>query len=282
MFAFSKYEATKNDFLVCDVRGTVVPPNADQVVQVCDRRSGVGADGVLLLADSNLPECDLRFQLINADGSDAEMSGNGIRALVAHAVHLGIHRARETADALTVETPAGTRRVSFNIDGHSRSGVASVAMGHAAIETAELRPSVSIPGIESGTAVNVGNPHWVFVLPDAAALDALDLSQVGPALERDPQFPYRTNVEFIVPLDDQTLRFRVWERGVGETLSCGTGATAAAAVAIDRQLVTSPVEVQVPGGSLRVARIDEVADTRTYELTGPVRWCFDVRWTPRD
>lgn len=276
MFAFSKYEATGNDFLVTDVRGTLLPPTAAQVIAACDRHRGVGADGVILFGDPTTSEGDCSFTLINADGSPAEMSGNGIRALAAHAVHLGVHRDRSPHTELAVDTPAGLRTVTLDLDPKGRLRAAHVRMGVLTIEEQELTAQEA-PMLGTGVVVSVGNPHWVFTLGSPEEVTQFDLARYGPSLESDPQFPLRTNTELIALETDGSLRFRVWERGAGETLSCGTGATAAAAVAIRRGLAQSPVLVHLPGGDLTVAWSGNPNDAPV--LSGPVNHCFDLRWT---
>ncbi|MGB2756323.1 MAG: diaminopimelate epimerase [Acidimicrobiia bacterium] len=275
MFAFSKYEATGNDFLVMDARGTLVPPTPEQVIRACDRHLGIGADGVILLGDPTSSEGDCSFALINADGSGAEMSGNGIRALAAHAVHLGIHRDRGAPTELNVDTIVGVRTLTLDCDPKGRLLAASVTMGAIVIAEEDLAAPEGT-GLGSGAVVDVGNPHWVFVLEDPTAVSAFDLAQIGPTLEHDLRFPARTNVELIAVESDRSLRFRVWERGAGETLSCGTGATAAAAVAIRSELVSSPVTVHLPGGDLFVEWSGVAQEVPV--LTGPVNHCFDLRW----
>ena len=275
MFAFSKYEATGNDFLVMDVRGTLVPPTPEDVVAVCDRHRGIGADGVILFGDPTTEEGDCSFKLINADGSQAEMSGNGIRALAAHAVRLGAHRDRVPHTELKVDTPAGLRMLTLDIDTKGRLRSAQVSMGLVAIDEQE-RTSAAAPMLGRGVVVDVGNPHWVFTLESPNDVAGFDLARHGPSLENDSAFPARTNTELIAVEHDGSLRFRVWERGAGETLSCGTGATAAAAVAIQRSLATSPVLLHLRGGDLTVTWSGDRNEAPI--LSGPVNHCFDVRW----
>ncbi len=251
MHALYKYDATGNDFLVLDIRENTTIPASAQVQQWCDRTSGFGADGVLLLGAPEHSTNDCSFRLLNADGSEAEMSGNGIRALAAEAVRLGIHLHREPHNELQIETPAGTRKVTLVCAEEGKLASASVAMGEVSIAPS-TRNAPNAMELPSGVVASVGNPHWVFLLDTPATVTELDLQAIGPVLEHDPQFPERTNVEFIAPQADGSLNFRVWERGAGETKSCGTGATAAAAIAIASEIATAPVTVHVPGGILTV------------------------------
>jgi diaminopimelate epimerase len=241
---------------------------------LCDRHTGVGADGLILLTPGD-DGADLTMILHNADGGIAEMSGNGIRALAWAAAAAGYD-----GDALTVDTGAGRRTVEVTRDRHGAVVHAVVDMGPVTFDPAAIPVDAASPfdltaevhGVTyHGDAAGMGNPHFVCVVED---VDQARVTQHGPRLEVDARFPRRTNVEFVAPDGAGGLRMRVWERGVGETMSCGTGACAAAAVAHRRSLVGSTVAVQVPGGTLTV----EVGDT--IRLGGPVVHVFDVTVDP--
>lgn len=263
-----KLHATGNDFLVADAPG---PAPAD-VARLCDRHRGVGADGLLLLGPGD-DRVDCTMTLFNADGSEAEMSGNGVRCLAWVAVQAGLAH----DDRLVVRTAAGIRTVDLDVDptrGALRS--ATVDMGPVTFDPAAVpvdAPSAfdldaGYHGVTyHGDAAGLGNPHLVLLVDD---VDQARVTQHGPHLEHDPRFPNGANVEFIAVTGPDELRMRVWERGVGETLSCGTGACAAAAVAHRRQLVGEDVTVHVLGGDLSVHLGD------TVRLGGPVVHVFDV------
>jgi diaminopimelate epimerase len=219
---------------------------------------------------------DVEMVLFNADGQIAEMSGNGIRCLAAEAVGAG----RGDGKRLVVDTAAGRREVHyetrFERDGSVRVASATVDMGPATFDPDTIpldAPSAfdltaEYHGVEyHGDAAGMGNPHFVLFVDDPASAR---VTQHGPHLEHDTRFPRRTNVEFVAVSGNDELTMRVWERGVGETLSCGTGACAAAAVAHRRGLVGTTVAVRVPGGELAV----ELGDT--VHLGGPVVHVFDV------
>ena len=264
----SKLHATGNDFLVADAPG----PDPRAVTRLCDRHRGLGADGLLVLGRGR-DGSDATMTLYNADGRTAEMTGNGIRCLA----WVAVERGWAAADRLVVDTEAGRRPLDLERDpATGRLLSASVDMGAVTFEPAAIpidAPSAldleaTYHGITyHGDAAGIGNPHLVLFVDD---IDRARVTQHGPHLEHDPRFPSGTNVEFITPVGPNHLRMRVWERGVGETLSCGTGACAAAAVARRRGLVGTDVTVQVPGGDLRV----ELGET--VRLGGPVVHVFDV------
>ncbi|HXY91102.1 MAG TPA: diaminopimelate epimerase [Acidimicrobiia bacterium] len=239
----SKLHATGNDFLVHE--GDLP---AEAAPLLCDRHRGVGADGLLLLLPG-AGDADCAMVLYNADGSRAEMSGNGVRCLAWAAVRAGLGDGKR----LVVGTDAGRRVVDVECDAAGDVVAAAVDMGPVTIGRDDT--------------ADVGNPHLVLFVDDVAAAP---VTSDGPGLEHDPRFPDRTNVEFVAVTGANELTMRVWERGVGETLSCGTGACAAAAVAHAKGLVGDHVTVRVPGGDLAV----ELGDTA--RLGGPVVHVFDV------
>jgi len=226
-----KMNGTHNAFVVVDARST---PLADPVAfarQICDPAHGLGADGLLLALPS--ATADVRMRIINADGSEAEMCGNGIRCL---ARYLDEHDGRAAAVVETLAGPIATRVLS------REPYLVAETMG---------TPQIGAPHAVAGytvTPVDVGNPHVVLFVDD---LDAIDIRTLGPRIERDPRYPAGTNVH-VAQLDGERLRVLHWERGAGATAACGTGAVAVAAVAITAHGVRSPVTLEVPGGTLRV------------------------------
>jgi len=273
----SKLHATGNDFLVWSWLGAssgLPIPSAPQAAALCDRHRGVGADGLIIVKPGQ-DGADAEMLLFNADGGVAEMSGNGLRTLAWVAARGGLG----ADDSLTVDTGGGRRHVELTRDPATGEVVAAtVEMGAATFDPAEIPFALDSPfGITAeyhgtryeGDAAGMGNPHLVVFVDDPAAAR---VTQHGPHLEHDARFPRRTNVEFVRATPDATdeLDMRVWERGVGETLSCGTGACAAAAVAHRRGLVGERVVVHVPGGDLAV----ELG--ATVRLGGPVVHVFDV------
>jgi len=278
MTRLAKLHATGNDFLVLDA---VRQPEAlgfgpGPAAALCDRHRGVGADGLILLVagDDGVDGVDGRMILINADGKPAEVSGNGLRCLAWVAVRAGLGDGKR----LIIGTDAGVHTIDVELDAAGDVVAATTDMGTATFEPAAI-PVTAPSALEfeatfhgvtyNGDAVGMGNPHLVLVVDDPAAAR---VTQHGPRLEHDDRFPNGVNVEFIAAgPEPDAITMRVWERGVGETLSCGTGACASAVVAHRRGLVTDDrVTVHVPGGDLTVDLGDSI------RLGGPVAHVFDV------
>jgi diaminopimelate epimerase len=261
---FTKHEGAGNDFLVVLDPDDTLRLSGDHIRLLCDRHRGVGADGLIRVTRGG-DGADLTMQLHNADGGEAEMSGNGIRCLAQAAVDAGW----AFPPCFLVATAAGVRTVTFmagEVPGWAR---ASVDMG--AVTLGPTREPVD--GRPAQTA-DVGNPHLVLVGPGVADVD---LAQRGPEIQAE--FPGGINVEWIEPArdaDGDFLLLRVWERGAGETLACGTGSVAAAAVARQAGLVTGsgPIRVLNPGGMLEVTL--GRGDLDPSVLAGPVRKVADV------
>jgi diaminopimelate epimerase len=268
---FHKMQGAANDFIVVDGRQLAKVAWASVAVRVCDRRLGVGGDGILVLEDSQVE--DFRMLYHNADGSAGEMCGNGIRCMAKFALDIGATSARQ----LNWETGAG--RVTTDVLEYGR-GPARVRadMGPPRFAPADIPVKAdgdnvrevpfAVNGTElSITCVSMGNPHAVTFVDSVAGFP---LEQLGPEVEHHEAFPNRTNFEIVEVIDAGHLRMRVWERGVGETQACGTGACA---VAVAGQLVrqTKPeVEIDLPGGRLTVAwRPGE-----NVLLTGPAETSF--------
>lgn len=267
---FSKYEGLGNDFLL--VEGTDehdLPPA--RVSSLCDRRFGVGADGVLLLLPSRDPDCAIRMRVVNADGSVPEMCGNGVRCV---ALHLA-RRLRQREARVVIDTDAGPRACMVNDAGGE--GMVTVDMG---VVRVFGERAVSVGAAADGgrrevelTTADAGNPHAVLF----GAFARGDVEHLGPRLATHPDFPGGTNVEFALVARDG-IDLLVWERGVGITFACGTGACATAAVACAKGLAPrkTPIAVRLPGGPLEVT-IDE--DGRTT-MRGPARLVFSGRIDP--
>jgi diaminopimelate epimerase len=268
----AKLHATGNDFLVqLALDGDEAELDGVAVAALCDRHRGVGADGLITIGPAR-DGADCSMVLVNADGGRAEMSGNGVRCLTWVAAKAGLTRGNE----LVVETAAGRREVTFERDSWGDVTAAEVDMGEVTFDPARIpvdaRSPFDLEAVVDGTtyrgdAAGVGNPHFVFLVDDPADIPVV---AHGARIEHDARFPRRTNVEFIAVTGTDRLAMRVWERGVGETQSCGTGACASAAVAHRRDLVGERVQVDVLGGSLTVTLREHV------RLGGPVVHVFDV------
>jgi diaminopimelate epimerase len=253
---FQKMHGTLNDFVVLhDMDGTITL-SSDQVAYICDRRAGVGADGVIVVRPSN--KADFFMDYVNSDGSLAEMCGNGIRCLAKYVYDSGL----TTKTTLPVETRAGVKLLELSPGQDGRIDSVCVDMGAPIFEPKEIPVNLESQGspiidqeLSAGsrtfkaTILSMGNPHCVIVVDE----DPGPLPQtLGPTLETHPLFPAKTNVEFIRILSRDRILMRVWERGSGETLSCGTGACASAVAANLKGLVDALVTVELRGGNLEI------------------------------
>jgi diaminopimelate epimerase len=258
----TKLHATGNDFLVHPAVDGAPPKLAPAAVALlCDRHRGIGADGLITITPGK-NGADCTMSLLNADGGAAEMSGNGIRCLAYVAAQAGLG----TNAQLIVDTDGGRRAVALTRNNAGEVVAADVDMGPVTLGGRKMQ--FALDGVEYvGDAADVGNPHVVCFVDDP---DAVPVTEHGPKIERDPRFARGANVEFVAVNRADMLIMRVWERGAGETLSCGTGACAAAAVAHAHGLVGEEVVVAVRGGELTVAL------GPTVRLGGPVAHVFDV------
>jgi diaminopimelate epimerase len=291
---FTKVEGLGNDFVVVDLRRAPAPPASggpspeepDVVRRICDRHFGVGADGVIAILPSNLPSSlptergDVRMRVLNADGSEAEMCGNGIRcvAKVLYETDPALRRS-----PLRIETGAGVLECAIDaIDGEVRS--VAVQMGRPRLTRSEipLAPGGMERVVRTGiaavgrpfqfTGVSMGNPHAVIFVDDPGASLRGLAESFGPTLEQAPTFPHRTNVEFARIRDGQ-IDLVVWERGCGITLACGTGAcaTVVAACLEERLVPGGEVAVNLPGGTLHITVAPNYTGVR---MRGPARSVF--------
>lgn len=275
---FVKLHGTGNDFVVIDARTLDHDWNA-LATAICDRHFGVGGDGLILACGSD--RADVRMRIFNADGSEAEMSGNGMRCLVKFAVDGGLVSPR--GYELDVETGAGVLRVRIATAGGLVTSVRE-SMGPPHLAPREIpvaidaaAPVTSLEMQVDGhrldvTPVSMGNPHAVY-FQEAPVAD-YPLHAVGPLVEHHELFPKRTNFEVVRMLGRDRAEMRVWERGVGETLSCGSGASATMVAARLRGLVDREIELRVPGGILEL----EWDGEGDVILTGPVVESFRGEW----
>ena len=298
--AFTKLNGLGNDFVVAADPASSIELTAEQVARICDRRFGVGADGVILVRPSARPECAGYMHYINADGTLAQMCGNGVRCFAKFLVDSGMVDAAD--GRLVADTLAGPKPISFELGADGLLATATVDMGRPVLDPARvptsLAPNAVSPSgeayaadmpIESPwgsfrfTCVSMGNPHAVcFVddwaaLPDAAfrragdkSLETFDVDAVGEFFEGCAAFPEKANVEF-AEVRDESIAMRVFERGCRETLACGTGACATSVAATLTGRAGRGNDVVLPGGTLRIRWED---DGRVL-MTGPAAKSFE-------
>ena len=270
---FSKMHGAGNDFVVLDLRDGAPPPGADLCRALADRRTGVGCDQVLTIEAPTAPGALARFRIWNADGSEAGQCGNGARCVAAWLARDGA-----IADDFVLESPAGSHRVQRHGDGRFAVAMGSPRFAPQAVPLAGWNDAqdwyaVDVDGREVRFgAVSMGNPHAVIEVDDVASAP---VAALGAALQRHPAFPDSANVGFVERVARDRIRLRVFERGVGETLACGSGACAAAAVLMRRGAVDRDLAVRLPGGELRVSW---PSDGAPVVLSGPASFVFEGEW----
>ncbi len=272
---FTKMHGLGNDFVVVDGFSEEVPDSERLAVEICDRRAGVGADGLIVVMPSE--KAAFRMHYINSDGSLAEMCGNGIRCLSKYVFEHGL---TQSADFL-VETLSGLNRQTLTVE-DGRVIEVSVDMGKPGFMRSEI-PMLGDEGevvdepldVEGKqyriTALSTGNPHAVVFVDD---VEAAPLSELGPKVELHPTFPNRTNVEFVHVIDRDNIRMRIWERGCGETLASGSGASASAVASIKNGFTERKVNVRVRLGVLKISWPEDGNIT----MSGPATEVFTGEW----
>lgn len=273
---FTKMHGLGNDFVVIDATRAPAELTPVRVRAIADRHFGVGCDQLLVVEPATQPGVDFRYRIFNADGGEVEHCGNGARCFLRFVHDKGL----ATRDTVRVETLSGVLSLSFAADGR-----VSVDMGRPRLEPAEVpfdpaglasrregeetlwRESPPGGGEFWFAALSMGNPHAVSVVED---VERADVAGLGTWLETSARFPQRVNVGFLQVIDRAHASLRVWERGVGETLSCGTGACAAVVSGIRRGLLAPEVEVRTRGGQLRIHWAGE-----SVTLTGPAETVYE-------
>jgi diaminopimelate epimerase len=285
---FSKLQATGNDFILVDILTRPGEGDWGELARaMCDRHFGAGADGLILVQNSTI--ADLKMRIFNSDGSEAEVSGNGLRCFAKYAIERGLvgkmsSRAGQSNCSLTIETLSGVRKVKAYMLGN-KVNRAEVNMGLPQFQPEQIPVKVKVdiipildyPLVTDGkkltlSLLSMGNPHAVSFLSRPVA--DFPLAEIGPKVERHPMFPQRTNFEVARVLSRGKIEARVWERGVGETLACGSGACAIAVAAQLLDYVETQVDIMLDGGTLTVFwdRVREVL------LSGPVEEVFTGEW----
>lgn len=272
-FDFVKWQACGNDFVLVNAfNNEDVSEIRNNVEKICDRHFGAGADGVIFILPSKV--ADFRMQIINSDGSEAEMCGNGIRCFAKAVYGAGLTTKRK----FTVETGAGIIIPEIQED-----GTVHVDMGEPILEG----DKIPVAGFGNGkvinediivdgknykmTCVSMGNPHCVVFVDD---INEIKLDEIGPKFETHSAFPRKTNTEFVEIKNDGYVRMRVWERGAGITLACGTGSCATGVACMLNNLTKRQIQVELDGGILKI----EWADNNHIYMTGPATKVYEARW----
>ena len=273
---FTKMQGLGNDYVYVNCFKEKIENPSEMAVKVSDRHFGIGSDGLILIKPSEV--ADFEMEMYNADGSRGEMCGNGIRCVAKYVYDYGL----TDKTSISVETLGGIKYLDLTVE-HGKVTLVKVDMG-----TPILKPEL-IPIIAKGetvidelimvggkeyhmTGVSMGNPHDVVFMDD---IKNLEIEKIGPLFENHERFPNRINTEFVNVIDRHTAQMRVWERGSGETLACGTGACAVAVACILNGLTENTVTVKLLGGDLR---IEWDREKNTVYMTGPAEVSFDGVW----
>lgn len=273
---FTKMQGLGNDYVYVNCFKEKIENPSEMAVKVSDRHFGIGSDGLILIKPSEV--ADFEMEMYNADGSRGEMCGNGIRCVAKYVYDYGL----TDKTSISVETLGGIKYLDLTIE-HGKVTLVKVDMG-----TPILKPEL-IPIVAKGetvidepimvggkeyhmTGVSMGNPHDVVFMDD---IKNLEIEKIGPLFENHERFPNRINTEFVNVIDRHTAQMRVWERGSGETLACGTGACAVAVACILNGLTENTVTVKLLGGDLQ---IEWDREKNTVYMTGPAEVSFDGVW----
>lgn len=271
---FTKMHGIGNDYVYVNCFEETVENPSEVAVKISDRHFGVGSDGLILIKPSKV--ADFEMAMYNADGSRGEMCGNGIRCVAKYVYDRGL----TDKTSLSIETLAGIKYIDLTVE-NGEVSLVRVNMGAPELLAdkipviSDTKEVIAQPLLVNGktydvTCVSMGNPHCITFMEEDVR--KLDLTAVGPAFENHEKFPNRINTEFVNVLDKKTLRMRVWERGSGETLACGTGACATAVAAIVNGLTEEEVTVELLGGNLQI-RWDR--EQNLVFMTGPATIVFD-------
>ena len=272
---FTKMQGIGNDYVYvnCFEENIENPPELS--IAISDRHFGVGSDGLIMIMPS--PVADARMRIFNADGSEAQMCGNGIRCVAKYLYECGIKK----SDRLTIETAAGIKtielttasgnvtqvKVEMGIPGLLRNEIPMLGENEQVIDV-PLQVNDTVLNI---TCVSMGNPHCITFVDD---VDSVDLNVTGKAIENHELFPERINAHFVQQISVDKVKMRTWERGSGETLACGTGAVATGVACVLNKLTERVINTQLPGGELTV---EWTEDNKTY-MTGPAEFVFTGLW----
>lgn len=266
MIKFTKMQGLGNDFICTEFENTKQYNLKIFSKFVCDRHFGIGADGLILFANSKV--ADFKMRIFNNDGTEAEMCGNGIRCVG----KLAYDKKIVTKDQITVETLAGIKTLKLHIE-DGKANLITVDMGEPILEPKDIpvisdnnKLSIKKDDLDFVfTCVSMGNPHAVTIVNN---VEKIDIEKYGPLFENDSHFPNKANIEFVQIIDETHIKMRVWERGAGETYACGTGACAVCVACCTNGLTKRSVEIQLLGGNLQ---IDWNEQNNHIYMTGPAK-----------
>lgn len=272
---FTKMHGTGNDYIYINGFEENIENPSELSVWLSDRHKGIGSDGMVLILPSE--SCDFKMRMFNSDGSESEMCGNAARCVGKY-----VYEKRMTDKTeISLETLAGAKKLKLWLNESNQAEKVTVDMGEPVLNTQsipavfEQSPVINHPlqtdngAVFNVTCVSMGNPHTVIFTDN---IDELDLPKIGPPIEHSPRFPNRTNVEFVEKVSDNSLKMRVWERGAGETLACGTGACATVVAAVLNGFAQRKSTVQLLGGNLEIEWSEK--NNRVY-LTGDAVTVFE-------
>lgn len=274
---FVKMHGLGNDFVFIEDKTGQDKDYTVLARAMCNRHTGIGADGLIVIVDSRV--ADVRMRIINSDGSEAEMCGNGIRCFAKYVYDSGIIEKKQ----FTVETPAGIMEPEITVGADNKAELITINMGRPSFNRSEipmegtdgrvLNEDLCVDGENwKITSLLMGVPHTVTYVDD---VDTVDIEKIGPLFEKHEAFPKHTNINFAQQMDDRTVKVRTWERGAGATLACGTGSCSVAVASFLNGRTGREVDIQLPLGTLHIEYREE--DGNVY-MTGPAAVSFTGTW----
>ena len=274
---FVKMHGLGNDFVFIEDKTGQDKDYTALARAMCNRHTGIGADGLIVIVDSRV--ADVRMRIINSDGSEAEMCGNGIRCFAKYVYDNGIIEKKR----FTVETPAGIMEPEITVGADNKAELITINMGRPSFNRSEipmegaegrvLNEDLCVNGANwKITSLLMGVPHTVTYVDD---VDTIDIEKIGPLFEKHEAFPKHTNINFAQQMDDRTVKVRTWERGAGATLACGTGSCSVAVASFLNGHTGREVDIQLPLGTLHIEYREE--DGNVY-MTGPAAVSFTGTW----
>ena len=274
---FVKMHGLGNDFVFIEDKTGQDKDYTALARAMCNRHTGIGADGLIVIVDSRV--ADVRMRIINSDGSEAEMCGNGIRCFAKYVYDNGIIEKKR----FTVETPAGIMEPEITVGADNKAELITINMGRPSFNRSEipmegaegrvLNEDLCVNGANwKITSLLMGVPHSVTYVDD---VDTVDIEKIGPLFEKHEAFPKHTNINFAQQMDDRTVKVRTWERGAGATLACGTGSCSVAVASFLNGHTGREVDIQLPLGTLHIEYREE--DGNVY-MTGPAAVSFTGTW----